>query len=72
MGPIDLATAIITAVREAATAYYKWLEGRDARRMEAAINAGENYIFANEDTNWTDKERVKLLKKYRKLFFKYN
>ncbi len=72
MGPIDLATAIVTAVREAATAYYKWLEGRDARRMQAAINAAEDYIFTNEEDSWTDKERKKLLKKFKNRFFKYN
>ena len=72
MGPIDLATAIVTAVREAATAYYKWLEGRDARRMEAAIDAGESYILTNEDEAITEKEKKKLLIHYAKRFWKYN
>ena len=72
MTPIGLATAIVTTIREAATAYYKWLEGRDKRRMESAIDAGESYIRTNEDDELTDKRRKKLLLHYSKRFWKYN
>lgn len=69
---VALATAIITAVREAATAYYKWLEGREARRMEQAIDAAESYILNNESDEITEKKKKKLLKHYSKRFWKYN
>ena len=72
MTPIDLATAIITAVREAATAYYKWLEGRDIRRRDAAIDAAESYILANEDDKLAEKDKKKLLKHFAKRFWKWN
>lgn len=42
------------------------------KRLERANEAGEKYIFANEDDTLTDKERTKLLKRYRTRFFKYN
>ena len=72
MAVLDLATAIVTAIREAATCYYKWLEGRDKRRMEAAIDAGESYIRTNENINLTEKRKKQLLLHYSKRFWKYN
>jgi len=69
---VALVTAVVTAVREAATAYYKWLEGKDKRMMDAAIDAAESYIRCNEDSEITDVEKKKLLKHYSKRFWKYN
>ena len=69
---VELATAIITAVREAATAYYKWLEGSEKRKAVAAIDAAESYIRTNENGDITEKEKKKLLLHYGKRFWKYN
>ena len=69
---VEIITAVVTAIREAATAYYKWLEGKDKREMDAAIDAAEQYIFANEDAQVDAKHRIKLLKHFRRRFFHYN
>ena len=66
---IELTTAVVTAIREAATAYYKWLEGKDKRMMDAAIDAAESYIRTNENVLLPEKEKEKLLLHYSKRFF---
>lgn len=50
----------------------EWNKSRDKRRMKAAIEAGEKYIFTNEDDKITGNNRKKLLRHYRKRFFHYN
>lgn len=69
---IPLATAILKAVTEGAKVYHTWLKGKEKRHMQAAIDAGEDYIFINEDVTLTDRVREKKLRAKRKRFFKYN
>ena len=72
MAAIPLIEAILKAVTEGSKVYHTWLKGRDKRRDEAAIDAAESYIFANEKDGLTGKKKAALLLHYRKRFFKYN
>lgn len=65
-------TAIAEAVRAGAEVWHTWLKSRDKRHMEAAIEAGEKYIFTNEDTKLTNARRKQLLAHYKRRFFRYN
>ena len=65
-------TAIAEAVKAGAEVWHTWLKSRDRRHMEAAIEAGEKYIFTNEDKTLTEHRRKKLLVHYKRRFFRYN
>ena len=67
--PVDVGTAFLEAIREISSLLKEWISGADIRRMKAAIEAGEKYIFVNESD---DKDREKMLKYWRDRFFKYN
>lgn len=68
----ELITAIAQAIKAGAEVYNTWLVSRDKRHMQAAIEAGEKYIFTNEDQSLTDTRRATLLSHYKKRFFHYN
>ena len=42
------------------------------KRLRTAVNAGESYIFTDEDTSLTDKKKAQLKAHYRKRFFANN
>lgn len=60
------------AIKEGLKVYAQWQKSREKRRYKNCIEAGEQYIFHNEDADLEDKERNKLLKKDKRRFFKYN
>jgi TRAP-type C4-dicarboxylate transport system substrate-binding protein len=68
--------SLLEAVKEGSKAYHTWLKSRDKKRLELCKDAGEKYIFANEKEgefkNFTDKQKEKYLKHYRRRFFTYN
>lgn len=67
--PVDVGQAFLEALKEISSLLKEWISGADIRRMKAAIEAGEKYIFTNETTV---KDKEKLLKYWRERFFKYN
>ena len=67
--PVDVGTAFLEAIREISSLLKEWISGADIRRMKAAIEAGEKYIFTNETQ---EKDKEKMLKYWRERFFKYN
>ena len=67
--PVDLVTAISEALKEITVLFREWVSGADVRRMKAAIEAAEKYIFINEEDG---KDKEKNLKYWRDKFFKYN
>jgi len=68
--------SIAQAVAEVSKVIGQWMASRDRRRMKAAIDAGEQYIFVDakegEHENITDEKQEKLKKRFRKKLFKYN
>ena len=67
--PIDAGTALLEAIREISGLLKEWIAGADIRRLKAAVEAAEQYIFTNE-LNGKDKDKI--LKHWRDRFFKYN
>jgi hypothetical protein len=67
--PVDVGQAFLEAIREISSLLKEWISGADIRRMKAAIEAGEKYIFTNEKD---EKDKEKMLKYWRDRFFKYN
>ena len=67
--PVDVGTAFLEAIREISSLLKEWISGADIRRMKAAIEAAEKYIFTNEKD---EKDKEKMLKYWRERFFKYN
>ena len=63
---------IAQAVAEVAKVVGNWQVSADRRKMQAAIEAGEKYIQSNEDSSFEGKKKKKLLKHYKKRFFKFN
>ena len=64
--------AVATAISEGFKLIANILSGSDKRRIRKLIDAGEQYILANENPSLHQEDRRKLLDKYRKRFFKYN
>lgn len=68
--------AIAQAVAQGSKLWNTWLKSRDKRRMEAALEAGEQYIFVNEKVGEyegiSDERQKKLLVHYSKRYFHYN
>lgn len=67
--PLDAGTALIEAIKEISGLLREWISGADIRRLKAAVEAGEQYIFTNEKN---EKDKEKMLKYWRDKFFKYN
>ena len=72
----DPITAIANAIAEGSKLFHTMLATRKIRHMKASIDAGERYIHVNEgfgeNTNLEPEDKKRLLKKFRKRFFKYN
>ena len=73
---IEPITAIANAIAEASKVIGQWMASADRRKMKAALDAAERYIFVNEksgeNSKLSEKEREALLKKLRAQFFKFN
>lgn len=73
---VGVITAISNAVAGVSQVYYEWLKSSERRKMQAAIEAAEKYIFVNEKagsfSGITDERKERLLSHYRKRFFHYN
>lgn len=69
-------TAIANAISGISDIIGKYLATRQVRRMKAALDAGERYIHVSEgfgeNAELDEKDKIKLLKKLRIRFFKYN
>ena len=67
---------ISNAIAELSKVFGEWKASSERRRMQKAISAGQEYIFANEKTGrynkMTDKKRLALRSYYRRVFFKYD
>jgi len=67
---------IAQAIAEVAKVVGQWMASADRRKLEAAKDAAEKYIFvsekAGEFAGITDEKRKDLLAHYRKRFFAYN
>ena len=63
-------------VTEIAKVVGNWQVSREKRKMGAALEAGQRYIFCNEKEgefkDIDDDRQQKLLKHYRKRFFNYD
>lgn len=70
VGPIAVAIAEITKV------IGQWMKSSERRRMQAALDSAERYIFVNEGegeySNITEEYKKKLLIHFRKRFFSFN
>jgi hypothetical protein len=68
--------SIANALAEASKVVGAWLASRQRRRMRAAIDAAERYIFvserAGEYAELSDEKRARYLKHFRKRFFRFN
>ena len=69
-------TAIASAIGEFSKALGIWMASAEKRKLEAAKDAAEKYIFVNEKNgefkDITDKKQKELIKYYRLRFFRYN
>lgn len=63
---------IATAIAEVSKVIGKWMTSSQRRKMVKAIEAGEKYIQTNEDSALKKERKQKLLRHYKKRFFKYN
>jgi hypothetical protein len=67
---------IAQAVAEVAKVIGQWMASADRRKLEAAKDAAEKYIFVNEKAGEFAKigeeEKKNLLLHFRKRFFSYN
>lgn len=74
--PVTIITAIANAIAEVSKVIGHRMADRRVRHLKAAVDAAERYIFVNEgmgeNKNLDDDERNKLLRRFRKRFFKYN
>lgn len=72
----NIIIAISSAIAEGSKLWNTWLKSRDKRRMEAAIEAAEKYIFVSqrvgEYKDISDSRQKQLLRHYAKRFFHYN
>jgi len=68
--------AVAEAIKEGMKVWYQWRSGSERRRMRAAIDAAEQYIFVNEKDGryqeLSENRRKKLLRTWRRRFFHYN
>jgi hypothetical protein len=73
---ISSVTAIANAIAEASKVIGQWMASAERRRMQAAIEAGESYIFVNEKEgifkNIPDDKQKAYLLHFKKRFFKSN
>jgi hypothetical protein len=69
---LEPVTAIAQAIAAASKTLGEWLASSDRRKLKRAIEYAEQYIFTNEKEELSQDAKAKLLKKYRKLFFKFN
>jgi len=73
MGPVG---PIAQAVAEIAKVVGQWMASADRRKLEAAKDAAEKYIFVNEKSGEfagiSEEKQKDLLSHYRKRFFAYN
>ena len=63
---------IAQAVGRVAEVIDEFQKSAQVRQMKAAIEAGEKYIQTNQDTTLKKEKKGKLLRHYKKRFFKYN
>jgi len=67
---------IAQAVAEVAKVIGQWMASADRRKLEAAKDAAEKYIFVNERAgefvDISEEKQKSLLHHYRKRFFSYN
>jgi len=67
---------IAQAIAEVAKVVGEWMKSSERRRMQAALDSAEKYIFANEKqgeyAGITDERKSHLLLHFRKRFFAYN
>ena len=67
---------IAQAVAEVAKVIGEWMKSSERRRMKAALDSAEKYIFANEKggeyAGITDERKSQLLLHFRKRFFSFN
>ena len=73
---VNPVTAIASAIAEASKAFGTYMATRRVRHLKACIDAAERYIHVNEgygeNANLEPDEKTKMLKRFRKRFFKYN
>lgn len=67
---------IAQAIAEVAKVIGEWMASSERRRMKAALDSAERYIFVNEKqgeyAGITDERKSQLLLHFRKRFFAYN
>ena len=67
---------IAQAIAEVAKVIGEWMKSSERRRMKAALDSAEGYIFANEKEGTfagiTDERKSQLLLHFRKRFFAFN
>lgn len=68
----NVVTSISEMIREIAAGIRAWIAGADVRKMKAAIEYGEQYIFTNERNDLDKTTKDRLLLNIRTKFFKYN
>jgi len=67
---------IAQAVAEVSKVIGEWMKSSERRRMRAALDSSEKYIFVNEKQgefkDITDQKKKQLLLHFRKRFFAFN
>ena len=76
---VNTVTTISQLLTKAFEGWTTWLSTRDAaykrskdKRLTKALNFAESYILTDLDNAIDDGDKVKLKKKYAKLFWKFN
>ena len=73
---VNPVTAIANAIAECSKAFGTYMATKRVRHLKASNDAGERYIHINEgfgeNANLSIEAKQKLLKKFRRRFFKYN
>ena len=67
---------IAQAIAEVAKVVGEWMKSSERRRMQAALDSAEKYIFVSEKrgeyAGITDERKSQLLLHFRKRFFSFN
>lgn len=67
---------IAQAIAEVAKVVGEWMKSSERRRMQAAMDSAEKYIFVNEKggefASISDERKKELLLHFRKRFFAFN
>ena len=68
----EIIAPICQAISEGFKLIRSRMDSAESRKKDACIEAGEKYIFTNEDTGLTPERKEKLLSHFKRRFFVFN